>query len=156
MTGTRTHRSAGASRIAALKRAGSSIIANLQQRGRHGSIASLRCDSDFDDAPELAKEEALDIERIAMRLDGFEMYAFLASLIAGFSFGCLNEFDAMATLQSRFAWWVSFPITLVFACSLIASTFCGLYATCVFALCSLYSKTALAECKDARSMLRWD
>ena len=78
------------------------------------------------------------------------MYAFLASRIAGFSFGCLNEFDQLPSLHQRVPWWVAFPISLTFALSLVASIFCGLYATCVFALCSLYSKTALAEQKDSR------
>ena len=93
----------------------------------------------------------LDMERIAMRLDVFEMYAFLASLTAGFSFNCLNEFDALPEFEKRCpSRLLYYPVAFAFAFSLVASIFCGLYTTCVFALCSLYSKTALAEQNDER------
>ena len=92
-----------------------------------------------------------DLDRLAMRLDGFEMYAFLASLISGSAYGCLSEFEDMSfrSLQifpPALAWLISFA----FALSLTLSILSSLYATCIFALCSLYSKTALAEMKDDR------
>ena len=167
---TSTHRSGAASRLAAMKHAREereeaeeerskrrsmrySMRQSIRQSMRQRSVAdAMRVDSVDEDEEQMGNE--VDIERIAMRLDGFEMYAFLASLIAGFSFGCLNEFDALPAMQQRLPFYVSFPISLVFAFSLVASIFCGLYATCVFALCSLYSKTALAEQKDERSTCR--
>ena len=145
----KTHRSGGAARVAILRRAASSTC---DAKARRGSIIdAMRFDSE-ENVPSTAtpEDDNVDIERIAMRLDGFEMYAFLASLVAGFSFGCLNEFDALPHLNKRLPWWMSYPLSVIFAFSLVASIFSGLYATCVFALCSLYSKTALAERKDAR------
>lgn len=133
-----------------------------EQEERKGSLARRRRFSlmeltrihSVDDA--LLADQAgiaapIDMERIAMRLDGFEMYAFLASLTAGFSFNCLNEFDALPEFEKRCpSRMLYYPVAFAFSFSLVASIFCGLYTTCVFALCSLYAKTALAEQSDAR------
>jgi hypothetical protein len=157
---TKTHKSAGAARMAIHGASPAEEEPVPYKRisrvnpNKGSMVDMLRLDTD-DSAidKEAAGEDGddTDMERIAMRLDGFEMYAFLASLIAGFSFGCLNELtDALPTLNSRFPFAVSFPLSLLFSFSLIGSIFCGLYSTCVFALCSLYSKTALAERKDER------
>ncbi|KAL1512316.1 hypothetical protein AB1Y20_005578 [Prymnesium parvum] len=85
---------------------------------------------------------ATSLERCALRLDGFEMYAFVASMAAGFSFSGL---DTLGGLEH----WPAL-LVLPFAASVVVSIFSGLFATLVFCLCSLYSKTALAEGKDLR------
>ena len=153
-----THRSGGAARVAALKRAASAN--SMPHRSHRPSLIDcIRTDSNSNLVDENGRaggnaahtdHEQVDIERIAMRLDGFEMYAFLASLVAGFSFGCLNDVDALPSLKERVPAFMCYTASLTFALSLVCSIFSGLYATCVFALCSLYSKTALAEAKDAR------
>lgn len=98
-----------------------------------------------DDADAISS--ATELDRITLRLDGFEMYAFLTSLIAGFSFSCLDGLETkLHTASPTFG-----PLLMVaFSVSLVVSIFTGLYATVIFALCSLYSKTALAEGKDQR------
>ena len=124
MPGTHTHKSGGASRLTALRRAGSQVFDNPAPK-RRSLIETIRADSmELEKAPASTPAQhsaPLDIERIAMRLDGFEMYAFLASLIAGFSFGCLDEYNTMPSLGERFPLVVSYPISLAFSISLVAS-----------------------------------
>ena len=98
---------------------------------------------------EFDEMESCELDRVALRLDGFEMYSFLASLISGFSYGCLNDFDPRAGLREKLDERYCDALSLLFSLSMVFSIFSGLYATCIFALCSLYSKTALAEHKDA-------
>lgn len=102
------------------------------------SVSAMRLDS----AADAMFEDELELDRATLRLDGFEMYAFVASMTAGFSFSAL---DALSGVE-HWPW----PIALTFAISMIVSIFTGIYATLTFALCSLYAKTALAEGKDDR------
>ena len=94
--------------------------------------------------------DGTELERVAMRLDGFEMYSFLASLISGFSYACLNDSDTRPVLREKLPIALAESIAVGYSFSMMLSIFTGLYATCVFAFCSLYSKTALAELKDSR------
>ena len=94
--------------------------------------------------------DGTELERVAMRLDGFEMYSFLASLISGFSYGCLNDSDTRPVLREKLPNALAETVAVAYSFSMMLSIFTGLYATCVFAFCSLYSKTALAELKDDR------
>ena len=104
---------------------------------------SLRLDSKHElSAKQKRKRAENSLERTSMRLDGFEMYAFVASLAAGFSFSGL---DTLGSLEH----WPEILI-LPFSASVVISIFSGLYSTLIFCLCSLYSKTALAEGKDLR------
>ena len=124
------------------------IVAN-----RLESAAALKSVLRMDSAESIVAGDTQEstLERLAMRLDGFEMYAFLSSLIAGFSYGALSELGgAVSNAEENLPALLARPFSLLFALTLVASIFSGLYATCVFALCSLYSKTALAENKDSR------
>ena len=93
-------------------------------------------------AANASNDNELELDRVTLRLDGFEMYAFVASMTAGFSFSAL---DALSCVE-HWPW----PISLLFATSMVVSIFTGIFATLTFALCSLYAKTALAESKDER------
>ena len=93
-------------------------------------------------AASTSNDNELELDRVTLRLDGFEMYAFVASMTAGFSFSAL---DALSCVE-HWPW----PISLAFATSMVVSIFTGIFATLTFALCSLYAKTALAESKDER------
>lgn len=137
--------------LAKLRRATQEVI----QVQRMASVRQLvRMDSADDLVVASKREEEnpppLELDRVAMRLDGFEMYSFLASLISGFSYGCLAEFDANEAFKAKLPPPLCDLLSLCFVVTMMASIFCGLYSTCVFALCSLYSKTALAELKDGR------
>ena len=142
-----------------LKKAGNNIILAkrlakapsfrdaLQMDSPDGRSADGSSDAADNQAPVVS--DPVELDRVTLRLDGFEMYAFLTSLIAGFSFSCLDGLETWAKTSTS-PKFVSELLMVVFSLSLMISIFSGLYATVVFALCSLYSKTALAEGKDQR------
>ena len=93
------------------------------------------------------------LERAALRLDGLEIYAVVGALQAGTSVAMmqdLNGFEATPSAESA-------SLTTVLATELIrfaflicgvAATLGGIYATVIFALCSMYGKTALGMHRD--------
>ena len=89
--------------------------------------------------------EALELDRVALRLDGFEMYSFLASMIAGFTYGCLTEIDVLQELNQKLPSHIAACLAFAFSFNTMLSIQCGIYSTCVFALCSL-SKHPPAHC----------
>lgn len=157
-----SHKSAGGARLSTLhrlRRAGDRVITLNRLASDASQISSVvQMDSSNTVLPrskgelhdEFDEMESCELDRVALRLDGFEMYSFLASLISGFSYGCLNDFDPRAGLREKLDERYCDALSLLFSLSMVFSIFSGLYATCIFALCSLYSKTALAEHKDGR------
>ena len=88
------------------------------------------------------RKEAQSTDRIALRLDGLEMYALIMSLVTGYAINAIElvRADQLADLPPplRWAYTVSVPLTAL----------SGLYAIIIFALCSMYAKTALGYHRD--------
>ena len=93
------------------------------------------------------------LERAALRLDGLEIYAVVGALQAGTSVAMMQDLGELTPSGDE---GVSL-MTVAFATELIrfaflicgtAATLGGIYATVIFALCSLYGKTALGMNRD--------
>ena len=93
------------------------------------------------------------LERAALRLDGLEIYAVVGALQAGTSVAMiqdLGEFEPTPAAESASLMTVSATELIHFAFLIfgVAATLGGIYATVIFALCSLYGKTALGMNRD--------
>lgn len=83
-----------------------------------------------------------DFERNILRIDGLEMYALVMATIAGFSFSAMESVTREEVKRVGFFWRLAFGI------STCLSFVLSLYSTVIFALSSLYAKTALGLHKD--------
>ena len=100
-----------------------------------------------------AAEELPNLERSAIRLDGIEIYSVIGALQAGTSVGLMQEVG-LNTLVDPFSYqgqdidlvWTI--LSTVFLISGTVATLGGIYSTVIFALCSLYGKTALGMDRD--------
>ncbi|KAJ8600207.1 hypothetical protein CTAYLR_002012 [Chrysophaeum taylorii] len=117
------------------------VRGELPRRPRRRIEPKARAYPENEDEDE-EKEDKLDIERVAFRLDGIEMYALVVSLTAGFGFSSL---EMISDEEFEHLGW---PFTWIFVVTAPLTVLCGLYATIVFALCSMYAKTALGSNKD--------
>ena len=115
-----------------------------------------------DDAP-----DGQLLDRAALRLDGLEIYSMIGALQAGTSvaimqeLGTLDEADhaaavasavsgqaAAATVPAAVTWMATDLIRFAFLVCGTAASLGGIYSTIMFALCSLYGKTALGLGRD--------
>lgn len=86
------------------------------------------------------------LERASLRLDGLEVYALVGALQAGTSVAMMQEVTIGDNGEDLY-----FFDTILQAFFLLcgtAATLGGIYATIMFALCSLYGKTALGMNRD--------
>ena len=82
------------------------------------------------------------INRISLRLDGFESYSVLGALVLGFA---LNNLTAVTSEEFNGVPWL---VTFVFVVLSVITSFASMYTLMVFALCSLYGKTSLGIKND--------
>mmetsp|Transcript_27629 Transcript_27629/g.91410 ORF Transcript_27629/g.91410 Transcript_27629/m.91410 type:complete len:286 (+) Transcript_27629:89-946(+) len=89
-----------------------------------------------------ARKEAQSADRVALRLDGLEMYALIMSLVTGDAINAIElvRADQLADLAPPLRW--------AYAASAPPTAPSGLYAIIIFALCSMYAKTALGYHRD--------
>jgi hypothetical protein len=83
------------------------------------------------------------INRISLRLDGFESYSVLGALVLGFA---LNNITAVSGDDFVGVPWL---FTFLFVVICVITSFASMYTLMVFALCSLYGKTSLGIKNDA-------
>jgi len=90
------------------------------------------------------KKENVDdtLERSILRIDGLEMYALVMATIAGFSFSAMESVTREELNNVGFIWRLGFGV------SVCTATLLSLYSTVIFALSSLYAKTALGMRRD--------
>jgi hypothetical protein len=96
-----------------------------------------------DNAPSKVAFDDNTINRISLRLDGFESYSVLGALVLGFA---LNNISAVTGEDFEGVPWI---ITFLFVVICVITSFASMYTLMVFALCSLYGKTSLGIKNDA-------
>lgn len=84
------------------------------------------------------------LDRLKMRLDGMGTYAVVAALVVNMGIRLLSSTSDL--LLSK----VWSPIACLYSCSLAGCVLSGVYATIVFALVKMFSKTALGIYKDVQ------
>ena len=95
----------------------------------------------------MADDQAL--ERASLRLDGLEGYAIVGALQAGTSVAMMQAGSALSGSSSELVLSVDAVLSGGFLLCGTAASLGGIYATVMFALCSLYGKTALGMNRDA-------
>lgn len=90
---------------------------------------------EFDDA---------QMTRISLRLDGMESYSVLGALISGFSLQLISSIT-----MDDFGHPFSYFFAVLFVLFGTLTTLSALYATIIFALCSLHGKAGIGMNKDA-------
>ena len=98
-------------------------------------------------------EDLPDLERSAIRLDGIEIYSVIGALQAGTSVGLMQEVGINTLIDPLSAQVKEFDmvwmcLSTIFLLCGTAATLGGIYSTVIFALCSLYGKTALGMNRD--------
>ena len=97
------------------------------------------------------------LERSALRLDGLEVYAVVGALQAGTSVAMMQEVgiavaetvaNSTSSAEQVPVDYVQNVISICFLLCGTAAALGGIYATIIFALCSLYGKTALGMDRD--------
>ena len=86
------------------------------------------------------------LERASLRLDGLEVYALVGALQAGTSVAMMQEVTIGGNGEDGY--YFDTILQASFLLCGTAATLGGIYATIMFALCSLYGKTALGMNRD--------
>lgn len=83
------------------------------------------------------------LERVKMCLDGHGTYAVVSALVVNMG---IRMVSAMSEEAMAKVWW---PLGCTYCASLVACVLSGVYATVVFTLTKMYSKTAIGLYRDA-------
>jgi len=119
--------------------AASASVAPSSPPTRYEEMHSMRSNRNL-----LFKGDQLD--RSDMRLEGLEVYALIGALQASASLALLADLDGL-NMNDDDDWaimWIEGSLLLV----TLAATLGGVYVTMVFAMCSMYGKTALGLLRD--------
>eukprot|EP00566_Odontella_aurita_P015826 CAMPEP_0113577976 /NCGR_PEP_ID=MMETSP0015_2-20120614/29195_1 /TAXON_ID=2838 /ORGANISM="Odontella" /LENGTH=285 /DNA_ID=CAMNT_0000481671 /DNA_START=96 /DNA_END=953 /DNA_ORIENTATION=+ /assembly_acc=CAM_ASM_000160 len=98
-------------------------------------------------APKILVHER-DFFRQATRMDAFDEYVLVSILCTSISYGALQTFQINSEHEGIF-FYETILKTLIQVVATVA-TLCGLYATMVFSLSTLYGKTALGLERDSQ------
>lgn len=83
------------------------------------------------------------LERVKMRLDGLGTYAVVSALVVNMGIRLVSSTTDEVMTK---VWW---PLSCAYCAALVACVLSGVYATVVFTLTKMYSKTAIGLYRDA-------
>jgi hypothetical protein len=96
----------------------------------------------------MSNDNDQSLDRAALRLDGLEVYAVVGALQAGTSVAMMQEVSTSSIDMNQSLINMDTLLQVSFLLTGTAASLGGIYATIMFALCSLYGKTALGMNKD--------